>query len=107
MFLSSLKPMRGKVKTKMEGQNLSFKIKTVTEKTVKKGMNKMQKKKSLGTNGVSQECLQLGKDVLAIPLKRIINTSITVGKFPDKWKESIVLPLIGRSFYLFVVCVSH
>ena len=38
----------------------------------------------------------LGKDVLVIPLTRIVNTSITEGKFPDKWKESIVCPILKK-----------
>ena len=36
-----------KLKTKMEGRNLKFSIKTVSEKTGKKAMSKMQKKKRL------------------------------------------------------------
>ena len=47
----------------MSGKNLKFTLKTVSEKTVKKAMSKMQKKKSSGKDGVSQECLLVGKDV--------------------------------------------
>ena len=34
-----------------------------------------------------------GLDVLAAPLTRVINTSITKGCFPNLWKEAIVVPI--------------
>ena len=36
----------------------------------------------------------MGRQVLAISLTRIINASIQNGKFPDKWKESVVCPIL-------------
>ena len=80
----------------MANKNLKFKLKPVSESTVKKAMKNMQKKKSSGKDGVSQECLLLGKDVLTIPLTRIINSSITSGTFPEEWKESIVCPILKK-----------
>ena len=56
----------------------------------------MHKKKSSGKDGVTQEYLLLGKDVIAIPLTRIINASISSGKFPDQWKESTVCPILKK-----------
>ena len=35
-------------------------------------------------------------DVLSIPLTRIINKSINEGRFPNKWKESIVCPILKK-----------
>ena len=91
-----LKDPLEKLQEKMASKNLNFELKTVSEATVKKAMKNMQKKKSAGKDGVSQECLLLGKDVLSIPLTRIINSSITSGIFPEEWKESIVCPILKK-----------
>ena len=45
--------------------------KLVSEKSAKKAMDQMKKKKSSGKDGISQECLLLGKEVNKIPLTRI------------------------------------
>ena len=46
---------------------------------MKKVMKEMRNKKSAGHDNISQECLLMGKKVLAVPLTRIINTSIRTG----------------------------
>ena len=66
-----------RLKKKVENKNLKFLLKTVSVKTVTKIMKKMKKKKSAGTDGVTQECLLMGVDVVAEPLTHIINTSQT------------------------------
>ena len=76
--------------------NLKFSIRQVTVKEVRKIMKNMSKKKSKGNDGISQECLLLGLDVLAAPLTKIINNSITSGVFPDQWKEAIVVPILKK-----------
>ena len=38
----------------------------------------------------------LGAEVLAVPLTRIRNASITEGKFPEVWKEGIVTPVLKK-----------
>ena len=85
-----------KLKNKVRGKNLNFSLKTVTERTVRKVMDRMKKKKSKGPDGISQELLLLGKDMLVIPLTRIINSSINEGKFPDCWKEATVTPILKK-----------
>ena len=45
---------------------------------------------------MTQEQLKLGANVLAIPLTRIINNSITEGKFPDIWKIGVVTPVLKK-----------
>ena len=40
---------------------------------VKKTMDGMKKKKSAGLDGISQECLLLGSEILTIPLTRLIS----------------------------------
>ena len=56
----------------------------------------MKKKKSSGIDGVSQECLLEGSEVLVIPLTRLINTSIQSGIFPEEWKLAVVTPLLKK-----------
>ena len=74
-----------KLKEKMEqkGENVQkLKLKIVTKKQVLKMMIKMKKKQSSGIDGLSQVNLVLGKSVIAEPLTKIINQSITEGVFP-------------------------
>ena len=84
------------LKKKVERKNLKFSLKTVSVKAVTKIMKKMKKKKSSGTDGVTQECLLTGSDVLAVPLTHIINTSIRSGEVPAHWKEAIVVPILKK-----------
>ena len=86
----------GKLRTKMEGKNLKFTLKTVTERTVRKVMDKMSKKKSKGPDGVTQELLLLGKETLVTPLTWLINSSISSGTFPETWKEATVVPILKK-----------
>ena len=53
----------------------------MTEAKVLKTIHGLKNKESSGRDEVTQEQLKLGADVLAIPLTRIINNSITEGKF--------------------------
>ena len=64
------------LKNKMANSNLNFELKTVTVQSVRKIMGKMRMKKSAGPDEISQECLLLGKSVIAGPLTTIINASI-------------------------------
>ena len=59
-------------------------------------MKEMRNKKSAGHDNISQECLLMGKKVLAVPLTRIINTSIRTGTVPDSWKEGVVTPILKK-----------
>ena len=85
-----------KIKEKIKNKNLNFSVKPVSVKEVTKIMKKMSKKKSKGNDGISQECLLKGLDVLATPLTKIINNSISTGIFPDQWKEAIVVPILKK-----------
>ena len=81
---------------KVENKNLKFCLKSVSVKTVIKVMKLMKKKKSSGMDGISQECLLNGMNVLAVPFTHIINASITAGKVPAHWKEAIVVPILKK-----------
>ena len=83
-------------KTRMANRNLKFSLKTVCEKTVAKAIKSLNKKKSAGRDGLSQENLILGTEVLKIPLTRLINNSIEKGEFPKCWKEAVVTPILKK-----------
>ena len=80
----------------MTDNKLCFELKPVTVLEVKNVMSKMKKKKSAGPDEISQECLLIGKRILAAPLTKIINTSITQGMVPDSWKEATVIPILKK-----------
>ena len=85
-----------KIEAKMKDRNLRFKLRTVSTPAVHKLMKKMTKKKSKGNDGITQECLLLGQDVLASPLTNIINRSIMTGIVPEMWKEAVVVPILKK-----------
>ena len=59
-------------------------------------MGKMKMKKSAGADDITQECLLLGKSILAGPLTTIINNSIREGTVPECWKEAVVVPILKK-----------
>ena len=85
-----------KIRQKMKDKNLSLSLKQVSITSVKKLMKKMAKKKSQGNDGIPQDCLLLGQDVIAGPLTDVINASVKAGIFPEKWKEAIVVPILKK-----------
>ena len=85
-----------RIRKKMKNKNLSFKLQTVKTETVKKLMKKMANKKSKGKDGIPQDCLLQGHEVIAAPLTSVINCSIATGIFPEQWKEAIVIPILKK-----------
>ena len=85
-----------KLRKKMKDKNLKFALKKVSEKTVEKAMGEMNKKRSAGRDGLSQDKLIIAKSILSIPLTRIINASIEAGEFPKAWKEAVVTPILKK-----------
>lgn len=85
-----------KVKRKVNGKNLFFRLKPVPEKHVANVIRKMNKKKSHGIDSISSEVLKASVSILAAPLTRIINLSLTSGKFPEIWKTAIVRPILKK-----------
>ena len=76
----------------MQSKNLKFSLKTVTEEQVLNTIKQMKNKKSSGRDEITQEQMKLGLEVLA----RIINASVTEGKFPEIWKCGIVTPVLKK-----------
>ena len=85
-----------KLQEKLKDSNIKFKLKEVSEMDVMKIIRKLSKKKSCGHDGISAEVLKLGAEAIAGPLTLIINTSITTGKFPTKWKQAKVTPIYKK-----------
>ena len=85
-----------KLQVKMQPKNLKFSLKTVTEEQVLNAIKQMKNKKSSGRDEITQEQMKLGAEVLAIPLSRIVNASITEGKFLEIWKCGIVTPVLKK-----------
>jgi hypothetical protein len=56
----------------------------------------MKSKNSSGLDGLTQKQMIAGAEILAVPLTRIINTSIKEGIFPTKWKEGVVTPVLKK-----------
>jgi Reverse transcriptase (RNA-dependent DNA polymerase) len=77
-------------------RNARFYLRTVSEQTVKKAIGKLKNKKSSGIDGLSTDLLKTAREVLAVPLTLIINTSIRTGVFPAPWKKAKVKPLLKK-----------
>ena len=85
-----------KVKQKVQGRNLAFSLKPVSEDQVRAIIKNMEKKPSHGSDHISSELLKASVEVLIIPLTRIINLSITSGIFPEVWKTAVVKPILKK-----------
>ena len=59
-------------------------------------LKKIKKKKSSGSDCLSQEHLAMGAEILTAPLLSIFNQSIDRGEFPTEWKEAILSPVLKK-----------
>ena len=85
-----------RLKERMNNNKAELEFKTITQKQLVKHLKKLNKKKSSGLDGLSQENLLLGANNLLAPLTTIINCSITEGEFPNAWKEAVVTPILKK-----------
>ena len=81
---------------KLKGIGTSLEFKTISQTQTKNFLKKLNKKKSSGLDGLSQENLLLGTKNLLAPLTTIINQSITQGEFPEAWKQAAVTPVLKK-----------
>ena len=79
----SIDPLN-KLREKVKDLNLSFKLKTVSEKEVFDIIRKLKNKRSSGFDGISSEILKLSGQTLVAPLTWLINSSIVNGTFPSQ-----------------------
>jgi hypothetical protein len=101
-FVSKVEGLRNSIDAKglpdplseaKSGSNTPFVLKTVTEGQVVKAIEKLKNKSSTGLDDINSMVLKAGGEVLAYPLCYIINTSITSGRFPGRWKEAKLIPI--------------
>ena len=64
-----------KLKVNLEGRSLKFSLKKINKSTLLKSIKKIKKKKSVGTDGMSQEQMVMGTKSLADPLLNILTLS--------------------------------
>ena len=79
-----------KLKEKVKNKNHHFTLKTVTKEQVKRMMAEMKKKKSSGLDGIGQDLLLMGTDMIRTPLTRVTNNSTENDTFPTELKKAIV-----------------
>jgi retron-type reverse transcriptase len=73
--------------------NSKFQLTRVSESQVLHAISKLKSKPSSGLDQINSNVLKAGGEVLAVPLQFIINTSITSGIFPKRWREAKVTPI--------------
>ena len=60
---------------------------------VKETIEHLQNSSSAGPDGISNWILKKAKEVLASPLSRLFNMSLSLATYPTSWKQATVLPL--------------
>ena len=81
---------------KLKNIGTSLEFKTISQTQMKTHLKKLNKKKSSGLDGLSQENLILGTKNLLAPLTSIVNQSILQGEFPSDWKQAAVTPVLKK-----------
>jgi hypothetical protein len=101
-FITKVKGLRQKIdptglpdplSKRSDGSNSVFQLTRVSECQVLQAINKLKSKPSSGLDQINSNVLKAGGEVLAVPLQWIINTSITSGHFPKRWREAKVTPI--------------
>ena len=82
-----------KLKEVMKNNKKSFSLKTISISDLKQTIKNLKPKKSSGLDGLTQQQLKTGANILVAPLQNIFNQSITIGEFPTIWKEAVVTPV--------------
>ena len=70
-----------------------FKFHCVGTKTVKQALQKLQNKPSVGIDKIPIGVFKTGWSALALPLVHLVNSVITTGKWPKRWKEILIKPV--------------
>ena len=81
---------------KLANLRTTFNLKQVSSETLSIAFKKIKKKKSSGSDSLTQEQLAYGENVLITPLLAIFNTSLASGKFPTNWKTAIITPVLKK-----------
>ena len=74
----------------------SFKFERVSENDVKTKLRNLKTGKTSGLDDIPARLLKDSSNIVASPLTKIINTSLTQGIFPSDWKCARVIPLFKK-----------
>ena len=83
------------IKDKLASET-TFKIPTMSAAFVQKQLSALEIDKATGLDGLSAKFLRLSADIIAVPLTKILNLSITTGIFPDTFKKAKVTPCFKK-----------
>jgi hypothetical protein len=65
----------------------------IDESEVESALKGLNANKSPGDDGIPLSFVKLCADGLKVPLLHILNTSLSQGIFPEKWKNSFLVPI--------------
>ena len=68
----------------------------VSEEDVKKILHSLDTSKAAGMNQIPAKFLRNGAEVLALPLRNIINLSIKLSTFPEECKITKLKPIFKK-----------
>ncbi len=73
--------------------DVSFDIPPISHDIVLKQLKELDPTKAIGMDGLASKILKMAAHVIALTVTKIINLSITTGKFPTLWKLARVCPI--------------
>ena len=73
-----------------------FSLKAISVDKVQKLLSSLNVTKSVGSDGISARFLKDATDIIAEPLKHIVNLSLITGQVPSDFKKARVVPLYKK-----------
>ena len=77
----------------MHGKNISFSVKFVTVKQIRKLIGSLKNKTSTAVDQLDNFSVKVAADYIAEPLHHVITLSLMQQKFPQDWKLTKIIPL--------------
>ena len=84
------------LQNKNQDESSEFSFRCVDKDQVEKLMLSIKTKKSCGHDQISPRLLKDSASIIAEPIAKIINSSITLGQYPSCWKMGQVTPLFKK-----------
>ena len=66
---------------------------SITKKEVQKGVNKLKNKKASGNDGIINEMIKSGIEILVAPLTKFFNSVLLSEIYPCLWRVNLLTPL--------------
>ena len=86
----------GKMHELVAGKDLFFEMRPVSLEQTTKALKSLKSKKSSGNSSVPKVVIKGAAEVLALPLQRVINTSIRDGIYPRAFKNVTGIPVFKK-----------